>query len=621
MQCARDVYSLTSSTLTDVKGCIEECDVDGKRLGYSLESGYSFGNTYRYRHRYTKGAECIMECLFYNSNSVCSRDDFAVRPYAFLIFGNNQYKQAGEDFNVTIKAVDKTNYLKAVETNAKASDIQGVKDYNVTVSDLNISANFYVPTDDEVKQMYEDVFGNVPQNITDARKKVAYCPDKGIFSIINKNAQFKNGEVNLTLSYSETGILSLTVAEKEGSEYAKIDEKDTPDIDRLIKSANLIRDVSDTNKTDLMVFIPYEFKTIGDYNTTTKEDWVYISNDVKKSNATFLIPEMASYIKYDIKALNKQGNVVKNFTATCFPDTSTNAPEKNGLKLNTTFDLLLNADLNTTKDVNISLFTAYNNSAIYTLNKTYALKTGKNKITEWVGPLYFNNGESEVYVYFNINKNYSLPLLPVFITLDDVNTSTTWMNNPGATKIFIGENLDKKIEFRYGRIDMNDVSVVGTNDINTTFKYQYWTKDGWVTNKDHNSSLFGDVNLSKTIVVSDTAHTLNNSKVTISLQKINNGVEPVEIKTAHSLPYSAKLHFAIPSWLWYYPLAKAYQDPSLTNLDCLTHPCMKVTFLPSGKGWAGVGSSSGKYSDKNRTVQTPMKEINASKSTVRKLNW
>jgi hypothetical protein len=99
-------------------------------------------------------------------------------------------------------------------------------------------------------------------------------------------------------------------------------------------------------------------------------------------------------------------------------------------------------------------------------------------------------------------------------------------------------------------------------------------------------------------------------------------VEKIKAVTTHALPYSAKVHLSIPSWLWYHPLATKYEDPSSSNLNCLTHPCVKLTFLKSGKGWAGIGRNSVKYNEKNVTVETNLsKETNISKEGVKKLNW
>jgi len=227
----------------------------------------------------------------------------------------------------------------------------------------------------------------------------------------------------------------------------------------------------------------------------------------------------------------------------------------------------------------------------------------------------FNNGVGKAKFYFNINKDYKTPIEKVNITVLDINTSTFWMSNPGATNIFIGKNINKMIEFRYGRIKVSNVAGY-SNEINNTFEYQYWTKNGWKINKDHINSNFGDFN-----------HTLNPNihpyVVVDGVPIINNGKQDVKFSTTHSLPYSKKIHLQIDEWLWYHPLAKDYKDPSKNNLDCLTHPCFKLDFLEQGSEWGGVSiNNNSKFKVNNRTTEiNNSKDLNVTRQEVKKLNW
>jgi hypothetical protein len=198
------------------------------------------------------------------------------------------------------------------------------------------------------------------------------------------------------------------------------------------------------------------------------------------------------------------------------------------------------------------------------------------------------------------------------ITAIDANTSTLWMGNEGATKRFIGTVLNKSINFKYGRIKVKNVAGYG-EDLNSTFRYMYWDKDdGWVVNKEHNAS-FGDIK-----------NYYATPPVTFKKGNILNGEEKVEFIAKRFSPYSAKVHFDIPSWLWYHPLAKEYKAPSSSNLDCLTHPCMKVNFMGGleNKSWAGTGSNTSRYNENNKTIHLEIKkEINATKQEVKKFTW
>jgi len=141
-----------------------------------------------------------------------------------------------------------------------------------------------------------------------------------------------------------------------------------------------------------------------------------------------------------------------------------------------------------------------------------------------------------------------------------------------------------------------------------------------VVNKEHNSTDFGDINISKSYHPN-----INMSILSQNGKNILEGKEKIKISTSHAIPYSAKIHLSIPSWLWYHPLAKPYQDPSSSNLDCLTHPCFNVSFQKESSGWGGIASNnvSEDYNETNRTsdINASLKRINVDKNTLKKINW
>ena len=567
------------------------------RIGFKLCAIHYPNGSYKL-YKFDKCSDTTIHECDYSANDgnphlrLCYSDDnFAVRPYSFELFGQNIYKKAGEDFNLIIKAVDENNFNKDSGT---VNDVSGVEGYNENLGDLNFTSNFYDPSDTEVKQMNDDVYPDEPNDLNKTR--VAYCPSTGEFTINNSSDDFNNGEVQANLNYSESGILTLIVSEKEGSEFAKVDEKDTPDNDRFIKPATFIVNQNDLSQRDLVLaFIPYKFVVDGNYTSSSNSNFIYMSNE----------PNMAAVLNYNIVAENKNGDKLKNFTKHCFPDYTANAPVKNGLKLNTTFDLYLDMNLNSSDKATINIF-----------GKEYNLTEGDNTLNKvaWISSTSFDNAEGNTSVYFNMKKDYSQPKNVTIIKILDINSSIDWGWDPGIT--FIPKTIDKSMEFRYGRIDINNIAGYG-NELNTTYKYEYWTDDkGWVVNKDHNSWKDGDINIANAYYDKD--------NITINVPNgIQNGEEKVEFRTTHALPYSTKIHWAISSWLWYNPLAKEYKNPSSTNLDCLTHPCETLTFDKSQTGWGGIGKENVKSSETNRTanIDAASKEIKGNKEEVRKLNW
>jgi len=194
---------------------------------------------------------------------VCfSSDGFAIRPkeYNISVVPNSAIK-AGEDFNITINALD-YNEDKVNNYNE-----------NITINQSN-----------SVHLQYSAL--DTTNCITDTLIKVS-------------DANFTNGVANLTLNYKEVGDLVLTVSEVEGSEYAYIDSNDTSDTNRKI----------DTSTTTIRL-IPDHFSIIGkyrDFHISPENNFTYISDDLS----------MSSKLELNITALAKDNNITTNYHKEC----------------------------------------------------------------------------------------------------------------------------------------------------------------------------------------------------------------------------------------------------------------------------------------------------------------
>jgi len=511
---------------------------------------------------------------------VChSTDNFAIRPYSLRVFGENQYKRAGENFTMAIKAVDQANFTKA---SGLASSVQGTPNFNVSTNTLNFSSNFYTPSSADIGQMQTDT------GVTN----VTTCPNNGTFSVVDNN--FSNGDVNVSMNFNETGILDINASEKLGSEFALVDADDTPDSQRLIQSTTTIYDTTDISKTNLLLFVPYSLVTTADYNTTTAKSWLYM-NDINGSTTT---PAMSSYITYTITAQNKNGATTQNYTKTCFPDTANTAPTINGLKLNTTFDLFLDADINSSSNVNLSLYTEDNNSiAIWTMNTNKVIVKGNNNLQEWISPLNFTNGVGQAKVHFNIDRNNSVSLNPVAIKVIDVNTSTSWMSNPGSPKNFTGATLNKSFNYIYGRTNaprQRFVSNSGTafiyyqaycsgTDVNNNTCDKSLLPDGrvslnindprWFNTTQHSSPTDGEA-----ASVNQRGYAVGTGSVT-GTPTVSNPAQPtltyVDAATK-GYPYKTTMENNASSWLIY----NKYNAAATTNE-------FEVEFTDNNSSWAG----------------------------------
>ena len=466
------------------------------------------------------GVSKCLNCVFNSANTktVCSRDNFAVRPNNFIIETNSSKVKAGDEFNLTIKALDYNgNIVSNYEENLT---INGGNSPTLEDLDLNTSK------------------GAITQKLNS----------------ITRNPRFYNGIATITLTYPEVGDLDINISEINGSEFAKVDEKDTPQNNRLIKKA-------DINLT----FIPYKFNISAIYKNYKDFNFTYISNDLN----------MSSLLEINITSVNKAGNITKNYSKNLY------ANDVNLTIVHTNIDnkILSNKNLDEENSSQFSLL----------INKNY-----------------FIQGKNQEDILLNINRKYDEVIEPINFTIDKIKVEDKEDN------LTTENDLNESNLFIYGRIDIPNISGYG-NELNTTYQYEYWTKNGWILNKEHNSSLLGDVNLSKSIY----------NFVNLNVFNIYNGEENVTFYTTHALPYSTKIHLSIPSWLWYNPLATTYKDPSVNNKDCLTHPCESITFNKDNSGWGGIGKNNVKSSESNRTVEfnSSTTSVNSNKREVRKLNW
>jgi len=480
------------------------------------------------------------ECVFGGSlaGSVCSRDNFAIRPAKYKVSNTNQKLIAGQDINITVQAIDYNGAL--------------ISDFNFTNAPVEL-------------------------NITDALGCKTGTLNKPLS--LQTTLNFSNGAANLTLNYSEVGDLNISVKEyKNGNEYAHVDANDSVDSSGNVETSEILL-IGEGNST-LSRFYPDHFAISGSYNNHAGGTFTYISSDLN----------MSAVLNLRITAESKNSNKTENYNKNCYA--------KN-FDLNVSYD-----DLNAS-EVPIIFYeinsTEYNTTTNNDLNFTNLSKDFFD--TD-------NNGTANILIKINFDKNYTNPIEEFNMTVRDVNVSD-------VNGTFGSNDIHDTATFRYGRIKVSNAASY-SSDINTTFEYQYWTNDGWVKNTDHINANFGDFN-----------HTLNasvNPYVTITNSpSVNNGEQKVVFHTTHSLPYSAKVHLAVDSWLWYHPLAKDYKAPESNNTDCLTHPCLKLDFLKSGSAWGGVGAvSNAKFSEENRTSEinaSSHTDVNVSKSQVKKINW
>jgi len=250
------VELLETPTMSNFTSCITEMGNNFFNITQCMTS-CALSNFPNISFDVSEKMQCVFSCLFGNAESVCSRDNFAVRPDHFnIVVTSPQPVRAGNDFNVTLTALDYQN--------------NKVTNYNENVT----------------------IEGDSPFLEYGDLNPVAA---KGDLSFVNSHT-FVNGEADLTLKYSEVGELNLTVKEENNTdEFASVDENDAD----INNSALLIQPAS-----TLIQFIPDHFKISADYKDFNNSDFTYISGDLN----------MSSLLDINITAENEQNQTTGNYT-------------------------------------------------------------------------------------------------------------------------------------------------------------------------------------------------------------------------------------------------------------------------------------------------------------------
>ncbi|ACM93277.1 hypothetical protein NAMH_1384 [Nautilia profundicola AmH] len=197
-------------------------------------------------------------CPINDANESNSTDNFAIRPEKFVIANIPSNIKAGNEFNITVKAVD-------VNGNP-------VKDYNESIYVNGQSVDF------------------------EYNESKTNC-DTGILEKVSGGV-FKDGEANITLKYNEVGDLNLTVKEINGSEFAVVDNDDTNETERFISQA----------KSTISVGVDHFDLNAKYENYDTDSNFTYYDEDLN----------ISSLLELNISAVDKDGNILQNYNKECY---------------------------------------------------------------------------------------------------------------------------------------------------------------------------------------------------------------------------------------------------------------------------------------------------------------
>jgi len=371
---------------------------------------------------------------------------------------------------------------------------------------------------------------------------------------------FTDGIANINfIKYPEVGEVEFNLSEIKGEEFAKIDSDDTSDNDRLITSA----------KTSKITILPHHFeiKNVNVFNFNNGS-FTYLSRDLN----------MSGTLQADIVAKNSDNVTTLNYKNGCYSE---------NVNVEISHTPLSVTNLN-------HIITQYNSDEL-DKNITFLLK--KENFVDGMAPLdlkiNFDRNCSKIVTPFSLNLE--------LISVEDLNKTV------GNSSI----NLDLK--YIYGRILVKDLSTI-QNSVSLDNLFQVYDVSDWSVNKSHNNKAFGLIK-----------GFYSNSNVLVDLQvdSIADGKQIILITPNTTLrPYKAKLHFDVPSWLWYSSHDNEYKAPSNKNLDCMTHPCSNLLFVgQSQKSWGGTGTGDKDNNVSTNTINVDIRQNKNKDANYRKISW
>lgn len=551
-----------------------------------------------------------MECIFgINTQKVCSKDNFAIRPEAFYIKLSDQNQTNG-----ATKQVMSNNISGAVSLNL-ASGYQYVAEVNAT-NHVDNNATFGYTTTEGLDSIW-----------TPGATVVTGCnDDTNKSSVLN----FVHGLVEANLSVDQVGKYSLNITDDTwanvDSNVSTMTHHTSPlflsgtdcTVDSAVTStlgtyngcnisSNHVNSDAGITYVDTSVeYRPYDFNltsiqmsrgqnfagTIMGQNT-----WTYMNHVNVDENMS---------VRYfgPIRAEGKSGTLLSNFVNNCYS-------QPINFELNLTFPAAANLQnwRYRLQEVNAS------NQIWNDTNAAFLSPISSPTFNLLTVPassfLKAQNGLIDVNLSVNFDRNQTTTINPITVGLNNFQIKCNSTVDCSSRADFSTTHLpdrnvttDNNTTFVYGRILPRDVRVFGSVPFTANGWYEVFNSPSliatnlpaskndatWYTNILHNDVSDGDANV--TAVLTATSTPLPVSSVSNAT-----GIESY-LFSAETPTYSAKAHILTVPWLWYGMNASAYVNP---GTDCLTHPCFNINVVPAvgATGSAKTGAETKKASKKS----------------------
>jgi hypothetical protein len=332
-----------------------------------------------------------------------------------------------------------------------------------------------------------------------------------------------------------------------------------------------------------VTFIPhhFDFETLKITNNNGNPgSFTYIANERDR---------MGARIHANIRALNKNNNVTKNFAK--FP--------------------LYENDVTIIPVVRKSTYKYPDANESNITNLPIGFVGGNRTIT-------WNESNVSTQLRFNFKRDVNQTVSPFDVNGSDLNISISSEYTDSVDGDSASINGDKnesatgKSTFVYGRFVPRNVRIFGSVPFSVNGWYEVYgtptlsgtsltpSKNGtlWFTNQLHNEINDGDANVTLRI----TAGALDATKISGNAL---NGIETYNFNAvgAGNIPYSARAHIDTAPWLWYGTNASPYQDPTNpANLNCQTHPCFNINVAPPIAGTGSAKEGNALFKDNKKTT-------------------
>lgn len=592
----------------DYGGQVCAVDMDNNPNSTDTVPHYCGDNGTSYASAMT-GAEMrtCMECIYgLKTKSVCSRDNFSIRPEAFAIKISDPTGGAVISSDANLSAgymyrfdVNATNHIDSTATSGYSAWFDGTNpDRN---SSLSWAPNGHVDTgcNDTTSPSLQFYFANGQitaqnRNHTNVGRYVMGMRDSLWTAVDQWPIAHHDNATNWIQNVDDCAVGSDVPVYNAAGTYAanNVGCEISSQHAKLSTPTAQYNDYTLTFRPDHFTISPMTMSTGTDFNVSAinQNVWTYMNNINTDENMS---------LRYSGKIIAHGDNdeTLNNFVTNCYA-------QPINLDLNLTFPVTAGLPnwRYRLQEVNASVPAIWRDSNAVIVSPVTNTSFNLLGIAE-NGFLKNQNGLVDMNLSINFDRNQTLPVNPVTVGLENLQVKCQTAAEcksiaHGSLNNLPDANLttNSNVTFAYGRLLTKDIRVFGNVAFTANGWYEVFnlptfngtsyvpSKDNanWFINGRHDDIAHGDSSVTRLISSGTQDSTVRNGAD-------NNAGTDIFPFAAIAPIYNGKAHVDTAQWLWYAPNALIYSDPSAVNpanalgndAACLTHPCFNVTVMPA----------------------------------------